>query len=155
MLRCDPVARGAAAWLAPLHRACFPEDPWDAAAIAEILALPGFFGRIALEAAAPAGFVLAQDLGTEVEILSLGVLAEWRRSGVGNALIEAVCEEARRRQAERIVLEVAIDNAAARRFYAARGFVAIGRRANYYRRAAGAVDALVLSLPLTAAAPSR
>jgi [ribosomal protein S18]-alanine N-acetyltransferase len=155
ILQFGPVARSAAVSLAPLHRACFPEDPWDAATIAEILALPGFFGQIAADSAAPAGFVLALDLGNEAEILSLGVLPERRRSGVGNALVEAVCAAARRRRAERVVLEVAVDNAAARRLYAACGFVAVGRRANYYRRIGGTIDALILSRALIIPAPSR
>jgi ribosomal-protein-alanine N-acetyltransferase len=155
IVHCDPVTRGAVLSLVPLHRACFPEDPWDAATIAEILALPGFFGRIASAAEAPVGFVLALDLRNETEILSLGVLPEWRRNGVGNALVRSVCEEAQRRRAGRVVLEVAIDNAAARHLYAACGFVAVGRRANYYRRVGGNVGALVLGHTLTIAEPPR
>jgi ribosomal-protein-alanine N-acetyltransferase len=64
-------------------------------------------------------------------------------------LLAALVDEARRRGARALFLEVADDNTAARRLYAARGFVQVGRRANYYRRAAGLVDALVLRLLLS------
>ena len=137
----DPVAL--------LHRACFPEDPWDLSAIVEILGTVGFFGRIAWEDETPAGFALARDLRKECEILSLGVLPERRCEGVGTALLNSVCVEACLRSAESIVLEVAVDNIAARALYAVRGFLPVGRRRNYYRRTRNLADALVLRLALT------
>jgi ribosomal-protein-alanine N-acetyltransferase len=57
--------------------------------------------------------------------------------------------EAQRQGARTLFLEVAQDNSAARGLYAAHGFVQIGRRANYYRRRSGLVDALVLRLLLS------
>ena len=105
--------------------------------MARIMAIAGFFGRIAWEDDEPAGFALALDLGGECEILALGVVPGRRRAGTGSALLAAICEEALRRGGHSVFLEVAADNAAARALYAARGFVQIGRRLNYYRRPAG------------------
>jgi len=130
--------------LAEMHRACFPDDPWDAAALDRILALSGGFGYLAWRGAAPAGFVLARDLGGEVEILSLGVLPEWRRQGIGRALIDRAIAEIERRHIGSIVLEVAAENRAALQLYTACGFVRVGRRPRYYRRAGGRADALIL-----------
>ena len=96
----------------------------------------------------PAGFAFALDLRGECEILSLGVLPERRREGLGMALLDSVCVEARRRSAECVVLEVAVDNIAALALYAARGFIPAGRRGNYYRRVGHSADALVLRLAL-------
>src|SRR5206468_3188918 len=56
--------------------------------------------------------------------------------------------EARRRSAECVVLEVAVDNIAALALYAARGFIPAGRRGNYYRRVGHSADALGLRLSL-------
>ena len=144
-----PLPPGAAAALAVMHRACFPEDPWDAAALNLILALSDSFGFWASADAAPAGFLLARDLGGEGEILSLGVLPALRRLGIGRALVDAAVAEAQRREIGSLVLEVAIDNAAARRLYKACGFAPVGRRARYYRRAAGLTDALILRRGVT------
>jgi [ribosomal protein S18]-alanine N-acetyltransferase len=149
MSRLEQVSCFMAGSMGQLHRACFPEDPWDSAAIAEILGTRGFFGRIAWEDETPAGFALARDLGTECEILSLGVLPERRREGIGTALLNSVSAEARHRGAESIVLEVAVDNTAALALYAVRGFLPVGRRRNYYRRTRNLADALVLRLALT------
>ena len=143
----------AAVPLAELHRSCFPEDPWDAVALERILALAGSFGYLAWQGDSPIGFILARDLGDEAEILSLGVLPEWRRRGVGQALLEAVAAEAAPRGIAAIVLEVAIDNAAARRLYASCGFVKAGRRPRYYRRLDATVDGLILRRGIIGAAP--
>jgi ribosomal-protein-alanine N-acetyltransferase len=151
--RLDPVTREASEFLATplsqLHRACFPDDPWPPQAIAGVMGVAGFFGRIAWEDDEPAGLVLAQGLAAECEILSLGVIPEQRRAGLGTALLASLVEAARRRRAQTVFLEVAEDNFAARALYTARGFVQIGRRTNYYRRVVGAVDALVLRLLLS------
>jgi ribosomal-protein-alanine N-acetyltransferase len=145
-LRFEPVHPAAAVLLAALHAACFREDPWDAAAMAALIAMPGCFGRIACQDEAPVGFAIALDLGGECEILSLGVVPKRRRRGAGRALLDDLCDAARGRGAKSVVLEVAADNAAGRALYERAGFVFVGRRRCYYRRSTAAVDALVLRL---------
>jgi [ribosomal protein S18]-alanine N-acetyltransferase len=145
----EPVSVVMAGLLSALHRSSFSQDPWDIPTVAEIMRIAGFFGRVACENGQPTGFVMALDLGEECEILSLGVLPEWRRAGCGSALLASACREAKLRGSRSVVLEVATDNNAAHAFYAARGFTSVGRRPNYYRRAGHLVDALVLRLALT------
>jgi ribosomal-protein-alanine N-acetyltransferase len=141
---CGEAAGALAVPLSMLHRACFPEEPWDHREMVQIIAMAGFFGRIAWEDDETAGLALALDLGGECEILALGVVPGRRRAGTGSALLASICEEAGRRGGHSVFLEVAADNAAARALYAAGGFFQIGRRRDYYRLAAGPVDALVL-----------
>jgi [ribosomal protein S18]-alanine N-acetyltransferase len=151
-LQLDKVSRLMADSVALLHGACFPEDAWGPSAVADILGMVGFFGHIAWEHETTSGFALALDLGQQCEILSLGVLPEFRRRGVGTALLDAVRGEAVHRGAESILLEVAIDNTAALALYARQGFTPVGRRQNYYRRGQNLHDALVLRLALPAVA---
>ncbi len=139
-----PLPPGLALPLAVMHSAAFPEDPWDAAALGRVLGLSGVSGYLAWRADSPAGFVLARDLGDEIEVLSLGVLPDCRRLGLGRALIEAVIAQAERRPVGSLVLEVATDNDAARRLYAACGFVQVGRRPRYYHRSGQVADGLIL-----------
>jgi ribosomal protein S18 acetylase RimI-like enzyme len=142
MLTTLPAA--AAAPLAHLHGDCFPEDPWDEPTLQRLLALFGVFGYLAWRDDVPVGFVLARDLGDDVEILSLGVLPGGRRRGAGRALLDAIIAEAGRRRRGSVVLEVAAANAAARRLYAGAGFVQVGRRPHYYRDTRESGDALIL-----------
>jgi ribosomal-protein-alanine N-acetyltransferase len=108
--------------------------------------MPGCFGWIAWDGESPAGFALARDLGTECEILSLGVVPRRRRRGTACELLAAVIAEARRRDLGSVVLEVAVDNDAARCLYAKLGFNQVGIRPRYYRRRTGLADALILRL---------
>jgi len=152
--RVVPLAAYAAGPLALLHRACFPDDPWDAAAMARILTLSGCFGHLAWEREDPVGFVLARDLGDECEILSIGVVPTARRHGIGARLMRAMLAEARQRGSASAVLEVAADNSDARRLYKRLGFSQVGGRPRYYRRAEGLADALIMRLRLAGAATS-
>ena len=143
-LRFEPLSKVMAGPVSMLHCACFPEDPWNSLAIAEIMNITGFFGQIAWVDEMPSGFALALGLHEECEILALGVLPSRRRAGIGSALLDCVCSEGRMRGAERVVLEVAVDNRAALALYIGRGFIPVGHRRNYYWQASGRGDALVL-----------
>jgi ribosomal-protein-alanine N-acetyltransferase len=149
-----PATRALAVPLARLHRAAFAEAPWDPEAISEIAGLAGFFCLLAWEGDMPAGFAFAFGVAEEYEIAALGVLPERRRTGIGRALLAALCAEVGKRGGRRLVLEVAADNAPARSLYAASGFLRIGRRRNYYRRAGCAVDAELLRIALVASPSS-
>ena len=148
--RIEPMSRAAAGPVSVLHQDCFPEDPWDISDIERIMEIPGFFGLIGAELGRPIGFTFTLAVGGEAEILSLGVHPGCRRAGLGSALLAATCSEARRRGAESVVLEVAADNQTARKLYAAEGFTMVGRRRNYYCKAARFADALILRVPLIA-----
>ena len=148
------------ALLAELNHRCFAAAegfagaPWSARSFAEVLALPGAFGLIALCGPDhPAGFALVQVVVDEAELLTLGILPTFRRSGRGGLLLRAALGGAAQRGATRIQLEVAANNLAAQTLYRRAGFQAAGRRRNYYLDSRGArLDALLLARPLTAAA---
>lgn len=132
-------------FLAVLHAACFPEEPWDAAALGQMLSLPGCFGLLAV-GGQPLGLVLCRVAADEAEVLTLGVAPTVRQAGVGRALVEAAAARARALGAARLFLEVAADNAAGLCLYRGCGFVTVGRRPAYYRRGGhkGFIDALIL-----------
>ncbi|MES2862463.1 MAG: ribosomal protein S18-alanine N-acetyltransferase [Pseudomonadota bacterium] len=136
--------------LARVHAEAF-DTPWSASAFADLLGQPG----VLLEAE-PDGFVLVRIAADEAEILTLAVRPTARRSGLGSRLMHAASDRAASAGAERLLLEVAEDNVAARALYARLGFEEAARRPRYYPRTAGpAVDALLLVLILTAALPTR
>lgn len=127
--------------LAAIHAEAF-ETPWDAASLSALLASPGVF--VVAEAD---GFILIRAVADEAEILTLAVRPPARRGGLGARLVEAAVVRAAALGVERMFLEVAEDNAAARALYARAGFHEAGRRRGYYARADGSrEDALVLAL---------
>lgn len=134
----DPAA------LAALHAEAF-DAPWDAASLSALLTSPGVFA-----VAEEDGFILIRVVADEAEILTLAVRPAARRGGLGGRLVEAAVVRAAALGAERMFLEVAEDNVAARALYARAGFNEAGRRRGYYARADGSrEDALVLTLNFT------
>jgi len=140
-----------AAEIAALHSKLF-SPAWDEASLRNLLEHPASTAFIAVLGGPPkttVGFVLGQLAADEAEILSLGVLPEWQRKGIGQRLVEGVARAAQRAEAKRLFLEVAADNDAALSLYRRTGFLGTGLRRGYYARDGGtAVDAVTLSLKL-------
>ena len=144
-MKLDPATPADAAAMAAVHATSF-DAPWGADEIATLLSGPGGFGLVVRkpETGAIAGFILARAIAGEAEVLTLAVDPAHRRSGVGLALVEAAAIAAAAAGAQSLFLEVASDNQAALALYRSAGFGQVGQRPAYYRREAGAVDALVL-----------
>ena len=126
-------------------------SPWSEDSVRDLLANPCSSALIVkirlLEGNHPAaaGFIMGQIAGDAVEVLSIGVLPPFRRFGLGQALVEGLIRAAQRAEAERVTLEVGIDNAPANGLYETLGFVEVGRRKDYYKNSDGtSVDALIL-----------
>ena len=130
---------------AGLHAAAFPDAPWDAATLSQMMAAPGARMLTARgDNGAALGFVLIRTVADEAEILTICVDAAARRQGAGRALVEAALSAAARDGAEAMFLEAAEDNLAARSLYRRADFTEVGRRRGYYRRGAEKVDAVVM-----------
>ena len=98
-------------------------------------------------ASAPiAGYIVARETAGELHINNVAVRAEYRRRGIGSALLNRVLDEARRRKANAAFLEVRSANHAAQALYEKSGFKAIARRADYYSEPRE--DAVVMTLVL-------
>ena len=146
------VAPGAEAAkrLANLHAQAF-DVPWDCEAFADLLVQ---MGVVALTA--DNGFVLLRVVADEAEILTLAVRPSARRTGLGARLTQATADFAAQAGAQRLSLEVAEDNVAARTLYDRTGFIQTGRRKKYYENADGSrSDALLLTRELSQPLPTR
>src|SRR5207253_2646093 len=103
--------------------------------------------------APPLGYVVAWFAADEGEIANLAVDPPARGRGLGAALLDAALAEASGRGVTAVYLEVRESNATARRLYASRGFVEVGRRRGYYRKPPE--DAIVLRCAVRIAAPQE
>jgi len=70
---------------------------------------------------------------TEGHITNVAVLQQYRKQGIGNALIEEIIRIAEQKEMIGITLEVRIGNVAAQRLYTKYGFRPEGFRKNYYQ----------------------
>ncbi|MDR1597349.1 MAG: GNAT family N-acetyltransferase [Holosporales bacterium] len=100
------------------------ERPWSAQDFREFLLHLKGYGWIC-----DYGFVLLQDCGDYTELAKLAVEPTWQRKGVASRLLNIGLSGT-----QRVVLEVAEDNCAARSLYEKYGFTQIGTRKGYYTR---------------------
>lgn len=112
-----------------LDAICFPEGPWrveDFSSLSDV----GGFGFIIEREGLPIGFLFAQKIIDEIEILRIAVLPTFRRHGYADALIMALEKTAN--PEDKIFLEVRQSNEHARMLYIKHGFEQISERENYY-----------------------
>ena len=93
-----------------------------------------------------AGYIVARETAGELHINNVAVREQYRRRGIGIALLRHVIDEARRLGVKTAFLEVRSGNFAAQALYDRCGFKAIARRTNYYSDPRE--DAVVMSLIL-------
>ena len=94
-----------------------------------------------------AAYIVARETAGELHINNVAVREQYRRRGIGQALLTRIIEEAARLGVTTAFLEVRSGNTSAQALYEKCGFKAIARRANYYSDPPE--DAVVMSLNLT------
>lgn len=148
----EPLGAPALDVAAGLHRASFGpmgEPIWSRQDVAGLLASPGVRGLLLRLEGSAIGLALRRVTIDEAELLTLAVDPAHRRRGAGRALLEAAIDDVRQAGARSFFLEVGADNPVAQALYARAGFRAVGLRAGYYPRGAGATaDAVVMRLDL-------
>lgn len=134
-----------AAGMARLHAAAFAEDrPWSEDEFIGLLAQPTVFAL-----GDDRAFALIRVVADEAELLTIATDPACRRQGLARGLMDLWHRAAADKGARRALLEVAEDNHAAIRLYAACGYAECARRPDYYTSRAGApVAALIMDRPL-------
>ncbi|MDY6765021.1 MAG: ribosomal protein S18-alanine N-acetyltransferase [Halobacteria archaeon] len=69
---------------------------------------------------------------THARVMSLGVRKEYRRQGIGRALMEELLDVFRNKDISNVELEVRVSNTAAQELYESLGFTKERRRDSYY-----------------------
>jgi ribosomal-protein-alanine N-acetyltransferase len=125
---------------ADIHAVSFAH-PWPAQEIEALLSAASAVGAAALDPITLdlRGFVLSRRAADEAELLTIATAPAWRRHGVGRELLEEHLRQLKQRGVKAMFLEVDPDNAAAMALYKRFGFVKVGERGGYYRRADGSL----------------
>jgi ribosomal-protein-alanine N-acetyltransferase len=133
-----------------LHASAF-ENPWSKNEFEALIALnPRNFGFKAISLKGQLyGFILLQYVIDDAEILTVSVLENCRRQGIGTSLIKSAIEQLFVKGAKRLLLEVSEYNKEALLLYKSLNFKPYGRRKNYYLLNDGKqADALLLEIKL-------
>lgn len=87
---------------------------------------------VAVDGSARMGFIVAWHVAGEVQLAEFAVDPDYRRRGLGRALLRAVCDNAAAEGLRRVTLEVRERNLAARALYVSEGFVLTFTRPRFY-----------------------
>jgi ribosomal protein S18 acetylase RimI-like enzyme len=133
-----------------IDRICFsPAIAYSLGELCFYLAGRKAIGRVAEISRWVAGFAVGRTEKDGVaHVITLDVLPEARRQGIGRALMEALHAEFDRRGARSAILEVSVENVEARRFYEKLGYRFVGLLPGYYN---GEIDACRMLRPATGA----
>jgi ribosomal protein S18 acetylase RimI-like enzyme len=126
--------------LRQVERVCFPMDAWPIWDLLGVLTLPNVVRLKAVVDECMVGFI-AGDIRPREDlawIATVGVVPEYRRRGIGTALLQA-CEAAL--TVGRVRLSVRVSNRAAIALYERFNYQRVGRWADYYQ---DGEDALVM-----------
>ncbi len=135
---------------AALEKLCFHE-PWSAKSL-ELLCNDGIgVGYLCTvrtpdgtePVAAYGGMLITVDEG---QITNIAVHPDYRRQGLGDAVVKALLRHAKSARLMSVSLEVRASNAAAIALYKANGFREVGRRKGFYTKPAE--DALIMEVKL-------
>lgn len=124
--------------LVALEQEIFPEDPWTAGMIAQELSSGRsvYFGVCVNDDAVATPVLCGYAgiaVGIDADVMTMGVLPDFRGRGLGRVLMDALIDVARRWGSERVFLEVRESNAAAISLYENSGFAVVGRTKGYFR----------------------
>ena len=124
--------------VANLHKLCFPHKPWSADDFADLK-------KSGCEIiASQNGFIVYRPILDEAEIITIGVHPDARNTGIASAMLGIIEGELKKSGIKSIFLEVAENNAPARRLYESNGYKQIGIRTKYY----DGIDAIMMKKDL-------
>jgi ribosomal-protein-alanine N-acetyltransferase len=132
--------------LVALEGEIYPDDAWSRDNMAAELAGEHTYYLVALgdDDAIDAYAGLLAPLGTgQGDIQTVTVAPRARRRGLARTMLLQLINEARRRGAEELFLEVRVDNEGARALYEQLGFEQVAVRKRYYK---GGIDAVSMML---------
>ena len=127
--------------IAELEKVCF-SDPWSENSIASEVENPLSYWLVAEVDGEVAGYVGSQTVLDAADMMNLAVSPDYRRQGIGQALVNALVEHLQQNKVIALLLEVRVSNAPAIALYESLGFAQVGRRPKYYHNPRE--DALIL-----------
>lgn len=118
--------------ISELEKECFGDEAWNYRMLASSFGTESFVGILADDGGDIAGYGGITIAADSADIGNVAVAEAYRRGGVGTSLLNGLCEEAKRRGADRVFLEVRVSNSAALRLYLKNGFKGVYARTRYY-----------------------
>ncbi|MBR3200802.1 MAG: ribosomal protein S18-alanine N-acetyltransferase [Mogibacterium sp.] len=123
------------------------DSPWSAEEITKDVTAGGnVYVAVAEYGDEKAGYGEIRMIAGEAQIYNIAIAPEFRRAGIGEALLRHMIARAEEDGCVLVTLEVRSSNEAAMALYRKLGFREVGRRKGYYAK--GGEDAVLMDLDL-------
>ncbi len=130
-MRIDKMTAASLDAVAAIEAECF-SHPWSKKSLEESLEKENSLFLVAYEDGKVIGYVGMEVIVDEGYIFNVAVSADYRRRGVGYALVRELVTYSMKNSLCFITLEVRESNSAAISLYSKFGFIKAGERKNYY-----------------------
>ena len=118
--------------ISEMEKECFPKEPWSFKMLASTFDTESFTGLIAEDGGEVLGYGGITVAADSADIENVAVTEAYRRGGVATAILNALCNAAKGKGAEKVFLEVRVSNSAAMSLYLKNGFKGVYARTRYY-----------------------
>ena len=92
------------------------------------------------------GFCIGNQVYDIFEIYSIFVHPSYRRNGIAKKILDECIIFCQKKRVKKIILEVNVENYAAKKFYALNEFKNCGKRKDYYFSESRRIDAQIMEL---------
>ena len=122
---------------------------WKADDLKNLINKQSFFGKLCFKDKLIVGFFFGNQVCDIFEIYSIFVHPSFRRKGIAKKILDECVIFCQEKKVKRIILEVNIENDAAKKFYTFNDFKNCGIRKNYYFNESGRNDAQLMELEVS------
>ncbi len=118
--------------ISEMEQECFPQEPWSYKMLVSSFQTESFFGLVAEDGGEIAGYGGITVAADSADVDNIAVTEQYRRGGIGTAILNGLCNLAASKGAKEIFLEVRVSNSAAMSMYLKCGFKGAYARTRYY-----------------------
>lgn len=118
--------------ISQLEGEVFGGEAWNYKTLATTFDMPTFIGVLCEDEGEIAGYGGVTVAADSADIGNIAVAENYRGGGIGTAIVKKLCENAAKRGAKKVFLEVRVSNSTAMQMYLKCGFVGTYARTRYY-----------------------
>ena len=124
------------------------DNIWEIDELNNLISKESFFGKLCLKNKSIVGFCIGSQVFDIFEIHSIFVHPFYRRNGIAKKILEKCIIFCQEKKVKKIILEVNVENDAAKKLYTLNKFKNCGLRKDYYFSESGRNDAQLMELKI-------
>ena len=122
---------------------------WEIDELNNLISKESYFGKLCFKNKSIVGFCIGNQIFDIFEIYAIFVDPFYRRNGIAKKILDECIIFCHEKKVKKIILEVNVENDAAKKFYTLNEFKNCGVRKDYYFSESGRKDAQLMEFKIT------